>query len=363
MVNKTVKYILMLPMLFVALAATAQGVAVRVGLDKDEILIGEQAIYTLNVEHDADQTVVIPQFDKEKEIAPGVEVLQRKDRVTNKNGERISVKDEYVITAFDSASYVIPQMRILVDSAIYVSSDSLLLRVNTVPMDTMKYRTIAPMRGDIHKTPIEWIDYKYSVYSGIGALIILLIIIWIAIRLYNNKPIIRRVKIKPKEPAHIVAYRKLDNISNNKELLLVERSKEFYTQLTDVLREFITERLNFNAMEMTSSEIIESLLKTKDADSIKELKEMLQLADLVKFSKYEPYQGESSNSMKIVKDFIEKNRASDEEIAALKEREEIEYDKRSLKEKRLLIVLVSIFGIAAIALIVYTIMELYYLFE
>lgn len=55
-----------------------------------------------------------------------------------------------------------------------------------------------------------------------------------------------------------------------------ENPKLYYTELTDVIRTYIQERFGFNAMEMTSSEIIEHLLHEKDKESIRDLKYLLK---------------------------------------------------------------------------------------
>ncbi len=46
------------------------------------------------------------------------------------------------------------------------------------------------------------------------------------------------------------------------------RSKEYYTELTDTLRTYIQDRFGFNAMEMTSSEIIEDFPELTEQDII-----------------------------------------------------------------------------------------------
>ena len=63
--------------------------------------------------------------------------------------------------------------------------------------------------------------------------------------------------------------------------------KTYYTELTDTLRTYIKDRFGFNALEMTSSEIIDKLLEMNDKEAISDLKELFQTADLVKFAKHE----------------------------------------------------------------------------
>ena len=89
-----------------------------------------------------------------------------------------------------------------------------------------------------------------------------------------------------KDPAHIVALRKLDSYRGNK-MWAPEKQKAFYSGVTDTLREYISERYGIGAMEMTTAEIFDQM---KSVDLPKELyddaKELFDRADFVKFAKY-----------------------------------------------------------------------------
>jgi hypothetical protein len=95
---------------------------------------------------------------------------------------------------------------------------------------------------------------------------------------------------KPKEPAHLWALRELDRIREEK-LWRKDKIKEYYSEVTEVLRIYVEERFGFPAMEQTSAEILDSFGSRKDMISEKTtgyLARILPLADLVKFAKYTP---------------------------------------------------------------------------
>ena len=74
--------------------------------------------------------------------------------------------------------------------------------------------------------------------------------------------------------------------------------KQFYTQLTDVIREYLSRAYSINAMEMTTDEIVALVKKNKDLDEIRiVLKEMLELSDLVKFAKFIPLENENEKAV------------------------------------------------------------------
>lgn len=97
--------------------------------------------------------------------------------------------------------------------------------------------------------------------------------------------------------------KKIEEIKANKAWQR-EEPKLYYTELTDVIRVYIKERFGFNAMEMTSSEIIERLLEEKDKESINDLKVLFETADLVKFAKFAPLMNENDMNLVSAVDFI-----------------------------------------------------------
>jgi hypothetical protein len=95
---------------------------------------------------------------------------------------------------------------------------------------------------------------------------------------------------KPKEPAHVVALRELDRIKDEK-LWQKDKTKQYYSEVTDVIRTYIEDRFEIRAMEQTTDEIMTSFRYRRDLlneKSMGNLSQILSLADLVKFAKYHP---------------------------------------------------------------------------
>lgn len=131
--------------------------------------------------------------------------------------------------------------------------------------------------------PITWNDLAPLVYSALAMLILGAAAVFFIIRYRDNKPIIKIIKIEPKLPPHQAAMKKIEEIKADKQVRR-EDPKLYYTELTEVLRTYIKDRFGFNALEMTSSEIIEHLLEVKDQQSISDLKTLFMTTDLVKFA-------------------------------------------------------------------------------
>ena len=337
--------------------AHAQNVVVNAEIDSVQRLIGEQSRIKLKVSCDANKRLSMPLFDEE--ITKGIEIVEAlKDTQILNDGKRISVTHEYVVTSFDTAIYVIPPFEVMVEGEPYYSQE-LAMAVYTFPVDTTKLDQFFGPK-DIWKVDLQWGDVQSSVIYFVLLAIFASALVWVIIRYRNNKPIIRIIKVKPKLPAHVVALKEMEQIKSNSEWRTSGNSKEYYTILTDALRTYLSERFSFNATEMTTSEIIDSLLKIKDKESISELREILSTADLVKFAKFNPPMNENDRNLANAIEFINETKPEnvDENPQPTEKRV---VNKRSAKAKRLLMLSIVLLSIVSVLLLILFIMDIYYL--
>lgn len=115
------------------------------------------------------------------------------------------------------------------------------------------------------------------------------------VRLCIAKPAIKRIKVTPPSPPQTLAIEAIEQLrKSDKE---GEHNKAYYTQLTDVLRTYISGRFGFNARELTTHEIIRHLQTSGDTEGMEGLQQILATADLVKFAKYETTLEESERAL------------------------------------------------------------------
>ena len=339
--------------------AVAQGnVSVNAEIDSCQRLIGEQARIKLKVGVDANRRTLLPQF--QKEIVDGVEIVEKLPNDTQllNDGKRLLITEEYVVTSFDSALYVIPAFEVLVDGEPFYSEE-LALAVYMMPVDTTNLDQFFPPK-EIWPVELTWDDYKAPVGYSVLFILLAAVLAWVTIRYINNKPIIRIVKVKPKLPAHVVALNEIQRIKSDDSWRTAGCSKEYYTALTDALREYMNERFAFNATEMTSAEIVEQLLKIKDKESLRELREILETADLVKFAKFNPPMNENDRNLLNAIDFVNETKIADSEVVQQPTEKRV-VNQRSVREKRLLLLSVVLLSLATATVLALLICELYYL--
>ena len=260
-------------------------VQVDVKIDSLQLFIGQQTDLTLSVTYDATQKLVMPDIKQGQELIPNIEVVTvgKPDTAVLNDGKRLTVSQAYTITPWDSSFYYLPPMQVTVDGQTY-DSKSLALKVYTVDIDTLHLDQFFPPNGIMELT-FSWEEWQLV---ALGLWLLLLMAACIGVLIYHvmhGKPIVRFVRRKKKLPPHQVAMDEIERIKSERKWA-EEDSKEYYTLLTDTLRNYIRDRYGFNAMEMTSSEIIERLISENNEEALDELREIFRTADLVKFAKY-----------------------------------------------------------------------------
>lgn len=339
-------------------AVKAQVVTVEASIDSLQIFIGEQTKLHIEVSMDSNQRAIFPQF--QDTLMRGIEVLEiaKPDTQYLNNKQRLLIKQEYTITSFDSALYYISPLPVLVDDKEYLSNP-LALKVYSVPVDTENPDQFYGPK-DVMKPPFAWEDWRGLIAMSFLAIPLLGLLIYLIIRIRDNKPIIRRVKVEPKLPPHVQAMNEIERVKSEK-VWQKEDPKIYYTELTDIIRTYISDRFGFNALELTSSEIIERLTEIKEKEDISDLKILFQTADLVKFAKHNPLINEHDANLINAIEFINETKEPEEENAKPQPTEITIIEKRSLTTKILLVCGIIVLSVSILATFIYIGTQLYHL--
>lgn len=310
--NKISRLLSMLLILLACQQAYAQKATVRATIQPSEIMIGEQAVIDIEVIAPKGRQIQFPIF--QDTLVAGVEVLGmlKTDTVLT---EVMKLNQKYVVTSFDSTLYHIPYLPVLDgndtlhtnDIGLKVTSPQLsdstlaylerLKNKETDSIDFAKLEIKDAYAQNVVDPPFVWQDYLQYILWGIGLYIILILIV-LAIYMFVNK----RKKgyfFTPKVvlPPHVVALQELEEL-RTKQLCQRGLEKEYYTQLTDIIREYIAQRYGINATEMISDDIIQAVHRVTDTTSpTTSLEQILRIADLVKFAKYIPLPNENDLSL------------------------------------------------------------------
>ena len=347
---------IILTMALMGCSTLAFGQTVEQRMDSLQLLIGQQTILHLKATARKGARIVLPSFKPQDQIVPGVEVVEQSKGDTMQMGDdRIQVSRDYTLTSFDEKVYVVPALDVKIDGKSY-HGNPLALKVLTVPVDTVHPNQFYPAKG-VQDNPFEWSEWSFAFWLSLLMIIICGAMIYLRNRLKKNKPIIARIRIVKRVPAHEKALREINDIKHHHTSASQETQKEYYTQLTNTLRAYIVSRFGFNAMEMTSGEIIEHLRVSGDQKMIDELRMLFSTADLVKFAKYEIPMNENDANLVNAINFIDQTKTDEqpkeEKIVPTLSTE----DQKSQQQRRLIKTLLWVGGISVVAIFGYIVYQ------
>lgn len=342
--------------LAMSLSSFAQ-VSVEAMVDSVAILVGQQTGLHLGVTIKDGQKTQFPTLQPMTYLIPGVEIVEVLPKDTQRlDNDFIKVSAHYTLTSFDDTLYYLPPMKVKVDNKEY-ESKSHALKVLTIDVDTLHPNQFFPPK-DVQDNPFQWSEWSSLSWLSALALLLYGIIILMYIRLKSKKPIVFKVRIVKRVPPHQKALSSIDEIKAHTTTVTPEDSKRYYTQLTDTLRRYMMERFGFNAMEMTSSEIISRLRQEKDQQKIEELTMLFETADLVKFAKYSTGVSENDHNLISAIDFINTTKQENAPVEEKIQPTVTEQDKQTIRARISLKWAIGIFGALASAIVVYVVWQL-----
>ena len=336
------KYIVIL--LILAVVSHAQ-VQVTASVDSTKILIGGRSHYFITVYAPKGTKISFPKFNNKKEIVSDVEVLSVKSDTADANG-KVRIRRIYTITAWDAKRYTIPAQKVIVGGATKTTGN-VTLDVQAVPVDTVKSTPMPP--DDIQKVPFSWGEWVPVILVIVLALILICFVFYLY-KILCHKKNGRALKKTRALSYYEQAKHDLSEIAANK--MLYAEQKAYYTDVTNVLRKYISQRYNINALEMTSHEILESM---KDVCDVSELKVVFNTADLVKFAKYSTDANDMTYYLDSIVHFIDSTKVEETKDVVEEPKENIS-DTRSRKIIKLAIGLLLV---TSVALFIYAAFEAY----
>ena len=331
------KYLFSFLALFLSLLiVNGQDIKLRTALEHDTIWLGDQIKLVIVAEQPAGLKIAFPQLP---DSILKIEILKKSKIDTSKiDGDRLQLKQTYLVTCFDSGAHYIPPFYFKVIKTLgndSLKSNDLTLFVKLPPVDLKK----GP--ADIKKPFTAPVTLKEIAPWLLGIILIgaiIFLVLYAISRRNKKKPLFQRPP-KPKLPPHVIALQELDKLKTE-ELWQHEKVKDYYTRLTDIVRVYIEERFAITAMEQTTSEILTGFkgeVVPIEAKSFNELKEILEVADLVKFAKLTPLPDENinmlSNAYLFVKDTTKEEAAPVIKSAEVKEEKAKTIDLGKKKEE------------------------------
>ena len=292
---------------------TILALVVSAAIDSTTLFIGDQTDLHLRATCEAGEQVQMPVLAEQ--LVDGIEIVDRTivDTTTLQDG-RVQYNQYLTLTSFqDSLFYIEPLAFVSGDDTVW--SESLMLNVvQPFEMDSTDM-AITDIKG-IYKAPIWW-------WGILRWVLLALAIGGVGVGGYYLITYLRNrfgdasatdVPTEPLRPAEEVALEKLDAIREQK-IWQSGQVKEYHTQLTDVVREYIARRFEVSSTEQTSDETLRAMrgLLSDKKELYEDLRKMLTLADLVKFAKWTTTPDENELSLRSAYAFVKETTPIEEE--------------------------------------------------
>lgn len=294
-------YILLALLALMPVADTAAQTTVSAKIDARQITVGDQVRLFIEAKPDKTERLiwaVLPDTFNKLEI-----VEKGKIDTVQQNGITL-YKQRLLVTGWDSGMFTIPAFEFTAvpktGEPYKITTDSFALMVQTLPVDTAQaFKPIA----DIIAVKLTWRDYIWYVLS---ALLVIGLIIFLIYYFKNHKAVKPPAYVPPPyvETPGEKALRLLTELEQQ-QLWQNDKVKEYYTQMTDILRNYIEERFRTPAMELTTDELL--MVASRHKDMIRQtdaLATILQTADMAKFAKAQPLPQEHVDTFELTKLFV-----------------------------------------------------------
>lgn len=292
-------------LLTINISTYAGTISVQTGVDKSVIHIGDYIKYYIIIKYSEDIKPLPPrpganlgQFDiKDYNV---IELEKTEEGVLQK-------KIEYTITTYFLGEFEIPAVEIE-----YIDKNG---NKGVVKSEPMIIKVVPVKRRPDDKDDIR--DIKNPIYIKtylwLYILITVLLIGIVAYAVYwyiKRKPALKEeIKEEVKRlPEDIEALNKIEALES-KGYLENGQIKQFYFELSEIIREYLSRRYQIPTLERTTSEVLHDLEKViYGSELYKKFYNFFYECDMVKFAKYIPTKNQLNSIIPLAKELIEKTK-------------------------------------------------------
>lgn len=300
---------LIMAMMLLALPAMAGNTTISAKLDSTHVLMGKTIGLHISVVQDREVNGLMLNLVADT-LNAKVEIADKgKADTTALDNNRLQINRDITLQAFDPGTYQLPAILYVVGGDTLRSKETLTLTVDSIKVDPQgKIKDFKPVAEAPFKL-LDWVPDFISDYwwAWLAGLLLLAFGLYAYFKWYK-KGINPLKPVKKRLPPYEEAMQALSNLKS-RNLWQNGQEKEYYTALTDILRVYIDRRFGINAVEMTSTQIMDKIRQNEDAHIAKEqLNNVLEIADFVKFANMHTLADDNEIAFQRAVNFVEQTK-------------------------------------------------------
>lgn len=284
-----------------ATADTAADINVTSTTNRSTANIGDLIEYQIKIEYPQTTKIRLPRPGTElggmsvKSYDPGTPEKISSDRVL------LSVK--YSLDSLVTGSYILGPLEIgwktpEMETFKTLETDQIFIEITSVDEDN-KAQDIRDIKKPANLPSNLW----KVVTAAVVLLILLAVLVLLIVKKRKTGP--KPTPVKPQVPPAQEALASLEEIKN-RNLVVKGMFKEYYFQVSGVLRRYIERRFSVPVTEKTTEEFISQMTRSSVLSDSQQsmVKSYLQHCDMVKFAKYEPSVEDTTRIFETAKEFV-----------------------------------------------------------
>ncbi len=306
--KKHISFVLLFAAMMTAIAATAGNTTITTKLDSTHVMMGKTITLHIDITQDQNVNGLMLSLIADT-LSSKIEIADKgKADTTTLDNNRLQIKHDIMLQAFDPGTWQVPALLYLVGNDT-LKSKPLQLRVDSIKVDTEgKIKDLKPV-AEVPFRLLDWIpdfisDYWWAWLAGLLliAAAIFSYLKWFKKGINPLKPVKKRLPPYEEAMQALTALKSRNLWQNGQE-------KQYYTELTDILRVYIDRRFGINAVEMTSTQIMEKVKQNEEAHIANDqLNNVLEIADFVKFANMHTLADDNEIAFQRALNFVEQTK-------------------------------------------------------
>ncbi len=289
----------------VSMSIWAQKMHLETTFDSTLCVIGGQTGMHLSVTHPKSVTVAFPQL--KDTLNADIEVLSHShiDTVAG-TADEITEKITYTLTCFEDSLYSLPQLPVVVNGDTQWTSPATLRFIQPFEIDTTQI-AITDIKAP-YNPPFYWKGYVLALLLLLSLIALIVAAYFLFKKFFAKEVVIEHIPPQVRRRnAYDVAMTQLNKIKEEKRWQQHGQQKQYHSELTETLRQYIDDVYDIGCMEMSTTEILHDMKSqlSNNGDAYSKLANILNLSDLVKFAKYDALPDENENVLNNAYSFVE----------------------------------------------------------